>query len=67
MSGIIGTILLYIFIKSAYNLNIPVLYIRAETGTVGKTTTLDLNANHDSMTHKEVYSCVRIPRHLGRE
>lgn len=67
VSGIIRRILLYIFIKSTYNLKIPVLCIRAETGTAGKTTIIDLKANRDSMTHKEVYSYVRIPRPLGRE
>jgi hypothetical protein len=67
MSGIIRRILWYIFIKPAYNLNIPVPYIRAETGTAGKTTILDLKANRDSMTHKAVYTYVSIPRPLGQE
>ena len=67
MSGIIIRILLYIFIKSAYNLNISVSYIRADTGTAGDTTILDLKANRNSMTHKEVYTYVRIPRPLVQE
>jgi hypothetical protein len=67
MSGIIRRILLYIFIKSAYNLNISVPYIRADTGTAGNTTILDLKANRDSMTHEELYTYVRIPRPLGQE
>jgi hypothetical protein len=67
MSGKIRRLLLYIFMKSVYNLNISVPYIRADTGTAGKTTIPDLKVNRDSMTHKEVYTYVSIPRHLGQE
>jgi hypothetical protein len=66
MSGIIRRLLLYIFMKSVFNFNISVSYIRADTGTAGKTI-LDLKANRDSMTHKEVYTYVRTPRPLGQE
>jgi len=62
MSGIIRRILLYIFIQSTYTLNISVPYIRADTGTVGNTTILDLKVNRDSMTHKKVYAYVHTPR-----
>jgi len=53
--------------KSVYSLNISAPYIWADTGTAGKTTILDLKANRDSMTHKEVYTYVRTPRLLGQE
>ena len=55
--------LLYMFIKSTYNLNISVPYIRADTGTAANTTILDLRANRDSLTHKEVYTCTYVRTH----